>query len=90
MLQSKNFNQLKKELKPLEGKAIFKLTRTNSMRDGEFLRVLHQIKTNDLVFWDGTQLTHLNISSAKEVEFIENGFRIRNVTLELIEIKEAC
>lgn len=90
MLQAKNFNQLKKELKPLEGKAIFKLTRINTSKDGEFLRVLHQVKTNDLVFWDGKQLTHLNISSAKEIEFIENGFRIRNVTLELLEIKEAC
>jgi hypothetical protein len=87
MLQAKNFNQLKKELKPLEGKVIFKLTRTNSMRDGEFLRVLHQVKTNELVFFDGEQLTHLNINSAKELEFIENGFKVRNVTLELLEVK---
>lgn len=87
MLQAKNYSQLKKELKPLEGKAIFKLTRTNSMRDGEFLRVLHQVKTNDLVFYDGEQLTHLNINSAKEIEFMENGFKVRNVTLELMEVK---
>ena len=87
MLQAKNYSQLKKELKPLEGKAIFKLTRTNSMRDGEFLRVLHQVKMNDLVFYDGEQLTHLNINSAKEIEFMENGFKVRNVTLELMEVK---
>lgn len=87
MLQAKNFNQLKKELKPLEGKAVFKLTRTNSMRDGEFLRILHQVKTKELVFYDGEQLTHLNIDSVKDVEFIENGFRVKNVTLELLEVK---
>jgi len=87
MLQAKNYNQLKKELKEIEGKAIFKLTRTNSMRDGEFLRVLHKVKTNDIEFWDGQQITHLNISSAKDIEFINNGFKIRNVTLELMEVK---
>jgi hypothetical protein len=86
-LSATNFNQLKRELKALEGKAIFKLTRINSLRDGEFLRILHKVKTNDIVFWDGEQLTHLNIESAKDIEFIENGFRIRNVTLELLEIK---
>lgn len=90
MLKAKNLSQLKKELKEIEGRAIFKLTRTNSMRDGEFLRVLHKVKTNDIVFWDGQQLTHLNINSAKDVEFIENGFRVRNVTVELIKINEAA
>lgn len=87
MLQAKNFNQLKKELKEIEGKAIFKLTRINTMKDGEFLRVLHKVKTNDLIFWDGERLTHLNINSAKDIEFIENGFKIRNVTAELVEVK---
>lgn len=90
MLKAKNFSQLKKELKTLEGKGIFKLTRINTTKDGEFLRVLHQVKTNDLVFWDGQQLTHLRIDSAKEIEFIENGFRIRNVTVELLQIKEVA
>lgn len=87
MLQAKNFNQLKKELKEIEGKAIFKLTRSNSLKDGEFLRVLHKVKANDIVFWDGEQLTHLNIGSAKDIEFINNGFKVKNVTIELMEVK---
>lgn len=88
LLQAKNFNQLKKELKLLEGRAIFKLTRVNSLKDGEFLRILHKVRPNEIVFYDGEQLTSLDIKTAKEIEFIENGcFRIKNVTLELLEVK---
>ena len=83
---AQNFNQLKKELKPLEGKAIFKLTRTNSMKDGEFLRILHKVKQNEIIFYDGTQLTHLEIKSAKDIEMIENGFRVLNCKYELDKI----
>jgi hypothetical protein len=87
MLKAKNFNQLKKELKLIEGKAIFKLTRTESLENGEFLRVLHKVKTDSIVFWDGKQLTYLNIKHKKDIEFIENGFKYQNVTLELMEVK---
>lgn len=88
MLKAKNFNQLKKELKPLEGKAIFKLTRINSMNDGKFLRVLHKIKNNDIIFYDGNRLTHLQFKSAKEFIFFDNGFKLANCTYELTDIME--
>lgn len=43
-----NWKELKKQLRPLQGKAI--LERHNSMNDGVFLRVLHQVKPHELVF----------------------------------------
>ena len=88
MLTATNYNQLKKELKPLEGKAIFKLTRSNSMNDGEFFRVLHAIKQNEIVFYDGKQLTYLPIKSVKDIEINDNGFNVGNCKFELIEIKQ--
>lgn len=86
-LQATNFSQLKKELKPLEGKAIFKLTRINSMNDGTFARILHQVKPNELVFFDGRQLTHLEIKSVSDIEFMANGFKVKNCTFELMQVK---
>lgn len=46
-----NWDTLKRNLKPLQGKAIFILKRENSLNDGEFLRVLHQVKPHELVFF---------------------------------------
>ena len=34
----------------MQGKAVFKLERVNSMNDGIFYRVLHQVKPHELVF----------------------------------------
>ena len=88
-ITAKNLNQLRKELKPLEGKAMFTLTRTNSMNDGVFNRVLHQVKQNELVFFDGQQLTYLPVS-AKEIEFLPDGFKIKNCTYQLNRIMNAA
>jgi hypothetical protein len=74
-----------KQLKALEGKALFKLTRINSMNDGIFTRILHKIRQNDIVFWDGKQLTYL---PKQGIEFFENGFKVQNCTFELLEVKE--
>lgn len=50
MVNATNWKELKKQLRPLQGKAIFELERYNSMNDGIFLRVLHQVKAHELVF----------------------------------------
>lgn len=88
MLTATNFNQLRKELKPLEGKAIFKLVRTNSMKDGEFLRVLHKVKQKEFEFFDGEQITHLQINKANDIEFIPNGFKVLNCTYKLLKVMQ--
>lgn len=85
-LQSKNVTQLKKELKPYEGKMILKLTRINSLKDGEFIKILHKVKSNELVFWDGEQLNYLEIN--KDIEIMNNGFRFKNCTYEILDIKQ--
>lgn len=36
-----NWKELKKQLRQIQGKAVFKLERVNSMNDGTFYRVLH-------------------------------------------------
>jgi hypothetical protein len=74
-----------KQLKTLEGKALFKLTRINSANDGEFTRILHKVRQKDIVFWDGNQLTYL---PRQGIEFFENGFKVQNCTFELLKIME--
>ena len=44
MLNATNWKELKKQLRQIQGKAIFKLERVDSMNDGTFYRVLHQVK----------------------------------------------
>lgn len=61
MLNAQTWKELKKQLRPLQGKAIFELERTNSLNDGKFLRVLHQVKLHELVFFDGKQLMSLDV-----------------------------
>ena len=81
---------LKKSLKPLQGKDIFILTRENSMNDGKFLRVLHQVKPHELVFFDGKQKTYLSINkdSENKVELLENGFKYLNCKYTISKIME--
>lgn len=43
------WKELKKQLRQIQGKAVFKLERVNSMNDGTFYRVLHQVKPHELV-----------------------------------------
>jgi len=81
-----NLNQLKKELKPLEGKAIFKITRTDSLHDGTFNRVLHKVRKNDLVLFTGSELSYLEFGKAKDIEFLPDGFKIKNCTIQLDKI----
>lgn len=45
MLNATNWKELKKQLRQIQGKAIFKLERVDSMNDGTFYRVLHQVKS---------------------------------------------
>ena len=82
MLNATNWRELKKQLRQIQGKAVFKLERVNSMNDGTFYRVLHQVKPHELVFFDGKQPVYLQVDKETEnnIEFIENGFKIGNCT----------
>lgn len=82
------WEELKKQLRPLQGKAVFELERKNSMNDGNFLRVLHQVKPHELVFFDGTQKTYLTISEEDEnkVELFVNGFKYLNCRFTLKQV----
>lgn len=84
-LNVKTWGELKKTLRKIQGKAIFELTRVNSLSDGTFVRVLHQVKPHQLVFFDGKQLVYLdiNINMEKNIEFFENGFKFLNCTYTL-------
>ena len=88
MANTSAWKELKKQLRPLQGKAIFELERCNSMNDGKFLRVLHQVKPHELVFFDGTHTTSLGIPQEKEssVELIENGFNYLNCKFTLLQV----
>lgn len=90
MLNATNWRELKKQLRQIQGKAVFKLERVNSMNDGTFYRVLHQVKPHELVFFDGKQLVYLQVDKETEnnIEFIENGFKIGNCTYTLERIME--
>lgn len=83
-----SWKELKKQLRPLQGKAIFELERNNSMNDGRFLRVLHQVKPHELVFFDGKQKVYLHISeeTEKEMKIFENGFSVMNCRYTLKQV----
>ena len=74
MLNATNWKELKKQLRQIQGKAVFKLERVNSMNDGTFYRVLHQVKPHELVFFDGKQPVYLqvDIRTESEIEYFEN------------------
>jgi len=90
MLNAQTWKELKKQLKPLQGKAIFELERTNSMNDGKFLRVLHQVKPHELVFFDGKEKTYLSVpeDTEQKIGFFENGFSVLNCTYTLLQVLE--
>ena len=89
-INATSWKELKKQLRPLQGKAIFELKRTNSMNDGKFLRVLHQVKPHELVFFDGKEKVYLTISedTEQEMKFFENGFSVLNCTYALKQVME--
>jgi len=90
ILNATNWEELKKQLRQLQGRAIFKLERINSMDDGTFYRVLHQVKPHGLVFFDGRQSVYLQVDVRTEnkIEYFENGFMIGNCTYILEKIME--
>lgn len=90
MLNATSWKELKKQLRQLQGKAIFTLKRVNSMNDGEFIRVLHQVKAHELVFSDGKQLMYLSVTEEIEntIIYFDNGFTIGNCTYTLSQIME--
>lgn len=90
MLNATNWKELKNQLRQIQGKAVFKLKRVNSMNDGTFYRVLHQVKPHELVFFDGKQPMYLQVDTRteSEIEYFENGFRIWNCTYTLDRIME--
>jgi len=89
-INATNFKELKKQLRQLQGKAIFELTRTNSLNDGTFSRVLHKVNTHNIVFFDGTQTATLDISEQNEnsIKYFDNGFTFINCTYKLIKVME--
>ena len=91
MLNATNWKELKKQLRQIQGKAIFKLERVDSMNDGTFYRVLHQVKLHEIVFFDGKQKVYLQVDKETEnnIEFIENGFKIGNCTYTLEKVQNA-
>jgi len=90
MINATSWKELKKQLRPLQGKAIFELERVNSMKDGKFLRVLHQVKPNEIIFFDGKQKVYFQVSSEEEkkISFFENGFNFLNCTYTLKQVME--
>lgn len=90
MLNASDFKELKKQLRQYQGKAIFELTRVNSMNDGVFTRVLHKVNAHDIIFFDGKQTSTLYIPEQNEnnIVYFENGFTIANCTYKLIKVVE--
>lgn len=90
MLNATNWKELKKQLRQIQGKVVFKLERVDSMNDGTFYRVLHQVKPHELVFFNGKQSVYLQVDTETEskIEYFENGFRIENCTYTLDRIME--
>ena len=90
MLNATNWKELKKQLRQIQGKAVFKLERVNSMNDGTFYRVLHQVKPHELVSFNEKQSVYLQVDTEMEskIEYFENGFRIENCTYTLDRIME--
>ena len=48
VINATNWTDLIKQLKPLEGKAIFTLQRVHSFQDGTFHRVLHEVHSHEM------------------------------------------
>ena len=90
MINAQNWKELKKQLRPLQGKAIFELERHNSLNEGKFLRVLHQVKAHELVFYDGKQTSTLTIAEdmEKDLQFFDGGFTFLNCKYTLKQIME--
>lgn len=90
MLNAQTWKELKKQLRPLQGRAIFELERHNGLNDGVFLRVLHQVKPHELVFFDGKQKVYLSVTEdgEQEIKFLENGFSIMNCKYTLVRVME--
>lgn len=90
LINATTFKELKKQLRQLQGKAIFELTRINSLNDGTFSRILHKVNAHDIVFFDGRQTATLNISKQNEdtIRYFENGFAFMNCTYKLIRVME--
>ncbi|SCI19474.1 Uncharacterised protein [uncultured Eubacterium sp.] len=90
MINATNWKELRKQLKQIQSKAVFKLERVDSMNDGTFYRVLHQVKPHELVFFDGKQQVYLQVNTEIEnkIVYFENGFRIGNCTYILHRIME--
>lgn len=90
MLNATNWKELKKQLRQIHGKAIFKLERVNSTNNGTFYRALFQVNSHELVFFDGKQLVYLPVDTETEskIEYFKNGFRIGNCTYTLDRITE--
>ncbi len=72
-------------------KAIFELERHNSLNNGVFLRVLHQVKSHELVFFDGKRKVYLSVEPETEqnMKFFDNGFSVMNCKYTLINVMEA-
>ena len=90
IIDATNWKELKKQLRTLERKAAFRMTRVNSFHNGIFHRILHEVQPHNLVFWDGEQLVYLDVPEEEEdkLTFFENGFRFANCTYELEGIVE--
>ncbi len=89
-INATTWKELKRQLKQIQGKAVFELERKNSMNDGKFLRVLHQVKPHELIFFDGKQTSSLAIAEnmEKQLQFFDNGFSFLNCTYTLKQIME--
>ena len=90
IIEAKTWTELKKHQRKIQGKAVFELTRIESLNNGTFLRVLHQVKPHELVFFDGKQLTHLviNADAEQNIIFFKNGFTFKNCTYALKAIMD--
>lgn len=90
MISARSWEELKKQLRPLQGKAIFELERHSSLNDGKFLRVLHQVKAHEIVFYDGKQTSTLAITEdmKKNLHFLGDGFSFLNCKYTLLQIME--
>jgi hypothetical protein len=91
LINASNFKELKKQLRIIQGKAYFQLTRINSMNDGTFDRILHKVNAHDIVFFDGSQTSTLYIPEQNEntIQYFKNGFTVANCTYKLITVMEA-
>ena len=90
IIDATDWKELKKQLRTLEGKAVFRMKRVNSFHNGIFHRILHEVQPHNLVFWYVEQMVHLDVPEKEEhkLTFFENGFRFANCTYELEGIVE--